>query len=43
MFGEPVTLTGLLGLLVSAAGVWLVLHARRALTAQPLGPTVGRT
>jgi drug/metabolite transporter (DMT)-like permease len=43
MFGEPVTLTGLLGLLVSAAGVSLVLHARRALTAKPLDSTVGRT
>jgi drug/metabolite transporter (DMT)-like permease len=30
MFGEPVTLVGLLGLLVSACGVWLVLGVRRA-------------
>jgi drug/metabolite transporter (DMT)-like permease len=43
MFGEPVTLIGLVGLLISAAGVWLVLHARRALTAKPLDPTVERT
>ena len=35
MFGEPVTLVGLLGLLVSAVGVLLVVRGRRALTAQP--------
>lgn len=35
MFGEPVTLVGLLGLLVSAAGVLLVVRGRRALTARP--------
>jgi drug/metabolite transporter (DMT)-like permease len=32
MFGEPVTPVALLGLLVSAAGVLLVLHGRRTLT-----------
>jgi drug/metabolite transporter (DMT)-like permease len=35
MFGEPVTLLGLLGLLVSAAGVLLVLRGRRALPTTP--------
>ncbi len=35
MFGEPVTMVGLLGLVVSATGVLLVLHGRRALTTQP--------
>jgi drug/metabolite transporter (DMT)-like permease len=33
MFGEPVSLLGLVGLLVSAAGVLLVMRGRRALTA----------
>jgi drug/metabolite transporter (DMT)-like permease len=36
MFGEPVTLVGVLGLLVSAAGVLIVLRGRRALTTEPL-------
>ena len=43
MFGEPVTAVGLLGLLVSAAGVLLVLRGRRAVVArQRLAPTPGR-
>jgi drug/metabolite transporter (DMT)-like permease len=36
MFGEPLTLIHLLGLLVSAAGVLLVLRGRAALTRRPL-------
>jgi drug/metabolite transporter (DMT)-like permease len=40
MFGEPVTLVGVLGLLISAAGVLLVLHGRRALAAQPIEPAL---
>ena len=43
MFGVPVTLVGLVGLLVSAAGVLLVLTGRRALTTQPLEPALRRT
>jgi drug/metabolite transporter (DMT)-like permease len=35
MFGEPVTPLALAGLLVSAVGVLLVLHARRAATTTP--------
>jgi drug/metabolite transporter (DMT)-like permease len=34
MFSEPVSLVGLIGLVVSATGVLLVLHGRRANTAQ---------
>ena len=42
MFGNPISLLGLLGLLVSAAGVLLVLRGRRALTiGPPLEPTAG--
>ena len=40
MFGEPVSLVGLLGLAVSAAGVLLVLRGRRAVTTQPLEPSL---
>jgi drug/metabolite transporter (DMT)-like permease len=43
MFGEPVTVVGLLGLAVSAAGVLLVLHERRALRNRPLAPQLRRT
>lgn len=32
MFGEPITLVGVLGLLVSAAGVVIVLRSRRSMT-----------
>ena len=42
MFGEPVTLVGLLGLVVSAVGVLLVLRGRRALLARSLSPAVVR-
>jgi drug/metabolite transporter (DMT)-like permease len=35
MFGEPITLVGVLGLVVSAGGVLLVVRGRRALTARP--------
>jgi drug/metabolite transporter (DMT)-like permease len=42
MFGEPVTLVGLLGLVVSAAGVLLVLRGRHA-QAQPLEAALERT
>ena len=42
MFDEPVTLVGLLGLAVSAAGVLLVLRGRRAVTTQPLEPSLKR-
>jgi drug/metabolite transporter (DMT)-like permease len=41
MFGEPVTLVGLLGLVVSAAGVLLVLRGRRALARRPFTPWSG--
>ena len=40
MFGEPVSLMGLLGLAVSAVGVLLVLRGRRAVTSQPLEPSL---
>ena len=42
MFGEPVPLVGLLGLAVSAAGVLLVLRGRRAVTTEPLEPSLKR-
>jgi drug/metabolite transporter (DMT)-like permease len=35
IFGEPVTPLALVGLLVSAAGVLLVLHGRRGLHKKP--------
>ncbi len=38
MFGAPITLVGLLGLLVSAAGVLLVLQGRRAASASARSP-----
>jgi drug/metabolite transporter (DMT)-like permease len=42
MFGDPITLVSLLGLLVSTVGVLLVLRGRRALTTRPpLEPTAG--
>jgi len=37
MFGEPITLVALVGLVVSAAGVLLVLHDRRAAPTSPRG------
>ena len=42
MFGVPVTLLGLLGLLISGVGVVLVLRGRQAVTTQPLEPVARR-